>query len=419
MFRTAILLSLAAGVQLVGIPSAGAKPNSVSFQGCVDVVSKSNPDFLSAKENLKSQEELTKGSYSAFFPNVNAALSMSQNAPRRGIDPQYLSSIGVSYNLFSGLRDRAKVRSAKANLEIARANLDSVRAKVSYQLRQTFAQAIYAKENILLTQAIRERRAQNERLVRAQYESGRENEGSYQFSKSLLEQAEYEERVARDQAVIAAQNLSHVIGFDSTEVEAEGDVPVTLPPDGAKVDELLLLTPAHRTQNARIDLADASFESARSGFSPSLDLTGSLSYLGREPTTRENRNLAMGVALTIPLFSGLSTFRDLRSAGALQESALQNRVSIDFETLSNLRQSLFSFQQSIQKLRVDTNLKTAATIRATIARKRYNHGLLMFEQWDIIETDLINRQKNALASRRDRVIAEGNYRQIQGLGDLP
>ncbi len=419
MFRMAILLLMAAGVQAAGISASGASPASVTFQNCIDAVSKSNPDLLSAQEFLRSQEELAKGSYSAFFPSANASLGMSQSAPLRAIDPQYLSSLGVSYNLFAGLRDRARVRTAKANLEIARANLDSVRARVSFQLRQAFAQALYAKENILLTRAIRERRSQNERLVRAQYESGRENEGSYQFSKSLLEQAEYDERVARDQAVLAAQNLSHVIGYDSTEVEAEGDVPVSQPPNEARVNELLLLTPAHRTQNARIELSDAAFESARSGFSPSLDLTGNLSFLGREPTIRENRNLAMGISLTIPLFSGLSTFRDLRSAGALQESANQTRISVDFETLSSLRQTLFIFQQSIQKLKVDTNLKIAATIRATIARKRYNHGLLMFEQWDIIETDLINRQKNALASKRDRIIAEGNYRQTQGLGDLP
>ncbi|NDG86306.1 MAG: hypothetical protein EBX52_14855, partial [Proteobacteria bacterium] len=225
--------------------------------------------------------------------------------------------------------------------------------------------------------------------------------------------------VARDQEVIAAQNLSHVAGFDSTSILVEGDVPVSPPPAEADATKLLELTPAHRIQIARIELADAQFESARSGFIPSLDLTGNLSYLGTRPTLQENRSLGIGITLTIPLFSGLSTFRDLRSAGALQESAVQNRVSVDFETLSGLRQALFTFQQSIQKLKVDTNLKNAATIRATIARKRYNHGLLMFEQWDIIETDLINRQKNALASKRDRIIAEGAYRQIQGLGDFP
>ncbi len=414
MFRTAILLLMPAVVH-AALPLA----NPVTFESCRMSVAASNPDLLSAQESLRSQEELAAGSYSAFFPSVNASLGMTRTAPGRTLEPQALSSLGVSYNLFSGFRDRARVRSARANLEISRASLDSVRAKVSFQLRQAFAQALYAKENVVLTRAIRERRAQNERLVRAQYESGRENEGSYQFSKGLLEQAEYDERVARDQEVIAAQNLSHVAGFDSTSILVEGDVPVSPPPAEADATKLLVLTPAHRIQTARIELADAQFESARSGFIPSLDLSGNLSYLGTRPTLEENRSLGIGITLTIPLFSGLSTFRDLRSAGALQESAIQNKVSVDFETLSGLRQALFTFQQSIQKLKVDTNLKNAATIRATIARKRYNHGLLMFEQWDIIETDLINRQKNALASKRDRIIAEGAYRQIQGLGDFP
>jgi outer membrane protein TolC len=344
---------------------------------------------------------------------------MSKTDPKGIIDPKYLSSLNLSYNLFSGLRDRAKVRSAKANLELAKANLDSVRAKVSFTLRQSFAQSLYAKENIQLTGAIRERRSQNERLVRAQYESGRENEGSYLLSKSLLEQAEYDERVARDQWVIASQNLAHVIGMDSLEISGEGEVPLALPPERAKAEDLLLLTPTHRSQVARIDLADASFESARSGFFPSLDLSGSVAYASNQPTFRENRQMSMGLSLTIPLFSGLSTVREYRSTDDLRESAIQNRIYTDFEVLSSLRQTLFTYQQSIQKLKVDQSLQNAATIRATIARKRYNNGLLAFEQWDIIETDLINRQKNALASKRDRIVAESNYRQTQGLGDLP
>jgi len=396
-----------------------AQAKGIPFKECLDLMSQSNPELLSAENNLRSQEELAAGSYSAFFPSLNASLGMSKTDPKGIMDPKYLSSLNLSYNLFSGLRDRAKVRSAKANLELAKANLDSVRAKVSFTLRQAFAQSLYAKENIQLTGAIRERRSQNERLVRAQYESGRENEGSYLLSKSLLEQAEYDERVARDQWVIASQNLAHVIGMDSLEINGEGEVPLALPPERAKAEDLLLLTPTHRSQVARIDLADANFESARGGFFPSLDLSGSVAYASNQPTFRENRQMTMGLSLTIPLFSGLSTVREYRSADDLRESATQNRIYTDFEVLSSLRQTLFTYQQSIQKLKVDLSLQNAATIRATIARKRYNNGLLAFEQWDIIETDLINRQKNALASKRDRIVAESNYRQTQGLGDLP
>ena len=391
----------------------------MSFNDCVEFMNKSNPELLAAESNLRAQEESASGAYSAYFPSLNASLGASTSDPKANIDPKYTSALTLSYNLFSGLRDRSKIRQAEASLTLAQANLDSIRAKTSASLRQSFAQYLYAKENISLTQTIRERRAQNERLVRAQYEAGRENQGSYLLSKSLLEQAEYEHRVARDQFVISTQNLAHVIGIDSLDLEAGGEIPQETPPQSAKAEDLLLLTPVHRIQVGKIKLAESNNELSRSGFLPSLDLTGSLNYSGAQPTVSQNKQVLGGLTLTIPLFSGLSTFRDYRNTRESITASAQNRTAAEFDALTQIRQNLYSFQQSIQKLKVDLTILDAATIRATIARKRYNTGLLAFEQWDIIESDLINRQKNALSSKRDRVIAESNYRQTLGLGDQP
>ena len=398
---------------------SGASAAPLTFKDCVELVAMSNPDLLAAEAQLRAQEEATRGSYSAFFPTVNASMAALQTRPKGAYDPKYTSGLSLSYNLFSGLRDRSKVRQAAANLEIAQANLDLVRAKVSAGLRQAFAQYLFARDNVALTAVIRDRREQNERLVRAQYEAGRENQGSYLLSKTLLEQAAYENRVARDQLVIAAQNLAHVVGIDSLDFEGTGTIPSEDPPASAKAEDLLPLTPTHRIQTGKLNLAEATNSVSLSGFLPSLDLSGSLSYTGAKPTIEDNRQLSAGLTLTVPLFSGLSTYRDYRSTRESITGSEQTRVSVDFDTLTQLRQNLFSYQQSIQKLKVDLDILDAATIRATIARKRYNTGILMFEQWDIIESDLINRQKNALNSRRDRAIAEANYRQTTGTGDLP
>ena len=399
------------------ISTGSASP--LSFKDCVGLMTKSNPDLLAAEASLRAQEEAASGTYSAYFPSLNASLGASKSDPKATLDPKYTSALTLSYNLFSGLRDRSKIKQAQANLEIAQANLDSVRAKTSASLRQSFSQYLYARENITLTQTIRDRRAQNERLVRAQYEAGRENQGSYLLSKTLLEQADYESRVARDQLVIATQNLAHVIGMDTLDLEVSGEVPQEDPPNEVKAESLLLLTPVHRTQVGKIKLAESTNEVSRSGFLPSLDLSGTLSYAGTRPTVDQNRQMTGGITLTIPLFSGLSTFRDYRSTQDLVLASEQNRTSAEFDVISQIRQTLYSFQQSIQKLKVDLDILSAATIRATIARKRYNTGLLAFEQWDIIESDLINRQKNALSSKRDRINAESNYRQTLGIGDLP
>ena len=61
---------------------------------------------------------------------------------------------------------------------------------------------------------------------------------------------------------------------------------------------------------------------------------------------------------------------------------------------------------------------SAATVRSVISRAKYNNGLLAFEEWDQIETDLINRQKTALQNLRDRIIAEASWLLAQGTGVL-
>lgn len=419
-FMLLAVMTLLLGTLLSGpfqINRAEARP--YTFKECVEILNRNNPDLIAAEENMRSQEHLTRGSYSGFFPTLNATVGWNRTAPRGIYDPRYSTAIQASYNLFSGLRDRGKAEQGEANLDLARANLDAARARASFTLRQVFAQYLFSRDNIQLTEKIRERRFQNERLVRAQYESGRENIGSHLLSKSLMELAEYEARVARDQLTIAAQNLAHVLGVDSFDFEAEGEIPLTAPPEKVKAEDLLPQTPARRIQDSRVRIAESNSRVSLSGLFPSLDLSGSLGFYGPEATMNQNRNTALGLTLTFPLFSGLSTWHDWRSSLQVIRASESSRVSVEFDILTQLRQNLLSYQQSIQKLKVDTEVLNAATIRATIARKRYNNGLLMFEQWDVIETDLINRQKTQLASRRDRILAESNYRQTLGLGDSP
>jgi outer membrane protein TolC len=392
----------------------------LTFEDCVRIVAEKNPEIRSARENLQAAEETLGGTYSAFFPEVSAGVSTTRQSPASIYgDPLHGLNAQIRMNLFAGLRDFHSVRQAQARRNQAQATLDQTRARVSFLLRRAYAQFKYARENRELAEKIRERRAQNERLVRALYENGRENKGSYLLSKALFDQAVFETRVARDQAVIASQQLAHVLGEDSFDIEPSGEVPLASPPEGLSATDFLGETPLHRIRKAQQELAEATASGTWSGFLPSLDLTGSTSNRGDRPLPGENRQWNLGLSLTVPLFSGLSTFRDVRARAAQERAASADLQTTDFDILNELRQNLFSFQQSVEKWKVDLNTLEAATVRATISRKRYNNGILMFEQWDIIETDLINRQKTALISKRDRIIAESAWRQSLGKGDLP
>jgi outer membrane protein len=58
-------------------------------------------------------------------------------------------------------------------------------------------------------------------------------------------------------------------------------------------------------------------------------------------------------------------------------------------------------------------------LRSELGRAKYKNGLLNFEDWNAIESDLINRQKAKLQSQRDRVVAEAAWEQATGKGVIP
>ena len=76
-------------------------------------------------------------------------------------------------------------------------------------------------------------------------------------------------------------------------------------------------------------------------------------------------------------------------------------------------------RQAIERLKVDESFRAAAIARAEIARRKYNNGLLSFEDWDIIENDLIFRQKNYLSSLQTRVTSEAAWERDRGTGAIP
>ena len=61
----------------------------------------------------------------------------------------------------------------------------------------------------------------------------------------------------------------------------------------------------------------------------------------------------------------------------------------------------------------------AAEVRSEIARAQYQNGLLSFEDWDLIENDLIDKQKAMLTSQRDAVVARAAWEKMLGTGVIP
>ncbi len=405
-----------------------AHARSLDWNESVRLAEENNAALKSAEATYRSTAYLETVARAGYLPEMNAALTGTRSSSAGGgaragefaVSPgnQYAATLSGQMNLFAGLADQANLARAVANARAAAEVYRSARAQASTQLKSAYEGLIYAQNVRILAEDIVRRRENNLGLVRLRFESGRENKGSVLLSRAYLNQAKYESLQAEHGEAVARFNLARVVGLDETAetLIASSPVPRSPPPERPEFRKIALTTPEHLQAAAQEDAADAAIGVARSGFLPRLGLSGTYGRRDTEFWPDGPDRWTLGLTLSISIFNGLRDYGEIKSASAMLAASTGNRVEVDRGLLVSLRSAHNAYVQAVAKEEVDASFRDAAQTRAEIARTKYNNGLLTFEDWDLIENDLISRQKAYLQSVRDRVVAEAGWEQALGIG---
>ena len=404
---------------------------TLTWQQCVEQANLYNPDLLAAEKVVTADQELLYAAYAGFLPSLSANLSYAygnstSTTSNTGATTtlneassnftSYNAGLTLSQNLFSGFQDKAKVDNAKATLKVAKDTLNATKAQVSYDLKNAFMAMLYAQNLTRLTDEITRRREMDLKMVQLRFENGGENKGSVMLTQAYLEQAKYDHLQAMDSIEAAKVQLTKMIGREGDEeIEVVDSIPENPPPAQVDYKQLVLDTPTYQEAVGNEQIADAAITQAASNFYPTLSVTGTTGDVGSEWFPKSN-HWSMGVALNIPLFSGGRDFFNTRSAIESLRSAAFTRSSTLGQVLIKMKQAYTGYVEAVLKVTVDTAFSESSIVRERIAREKYNNGLETFDDWDLIETDLITRQKTLLQTKHDRVIAEANWELTEGTG---
>lgn len=407
---------LSAALVSVGAAHAvAAESLALGFEESVSLAAQRNADLRNAQANLQAAEQRARASYSGFLPELTGNVNYNDSSTTAGT---YSTGVTASQNLFAGFQDDARVAQGVASVDSARATLVLARAQLSRDLKVAYAGLLYAQNNVALTETILRRLEENFRLVELRFESGRENKGSYLLTRASMAQARFENLQARQALTSAQAQLARILGRGMDNLRATGAVPLADPAGDADFAALVRGAPEVRDALAREKSAEADVQLARGGLYPSLSVSASTTRDGESWAPDEKRN-SVSANLSIPLYGGGRDWYGTRAALSALDAARANRESVEQQLAVRLRQSFAAYVESVEKLKVDREFLEAAETRASIARARYQNGLISFEDWDRIENDLIQRQKGYLASQRDRVSAEAAWELVQGTGVIP
>lgn len=391
----------------------------LNWQDCLAEAKKNHPDLISAVENINQQKAGKDIEKSALFPQVDASLSAASTTTKTSSSKvtadTYSYGVSGTQLIFDGFNTVNRINAAGANIDVAAEGYRFTSSEVRLNLRTAFINLMKAQELIRVTQDIAKIRRGNLELITLSYESGLEHKGALLTSEANLAQADFEFSQAKRDITLAQRQLNKELGRrEFIPMLVKEDFTVR---DSAKdkpdLDVLVKGNPSWLEALAKKNVASFNLRSAYSDFYPALSGSGGANKKSnRWPPEDDSWN--WGLSLTMPIFEGGLRFAKVSQAkAALNQADAVQRSTKDAAVVS-LEQTWTSLQDTIETVEVQRKLLIAAQERSNIAEAQYSLGLISFDNWTIIEDDLVSAKKGFLNAQANALLAEANWIQAKG-----
>lgn len=420
-------------VFLIYLPGFGAQDTSaLTWDQCLKEAASNNKDILTAVQTVKAAEDTHVASLGQFLPQIsfstgigrsgygglNDAISDFNTTNEYGQNASL--SLSAQQDIFSGFKDFASVDQSNAQLDLARAQLQQAKAQLSHDLKVDFYTLLYTQQEITLLQSITERDQANADLVQMNFDGGTDNKGSLLQAQVAVQQDKLNVMEAKRALRVAQKQLDQVLGrnpMGDVVVQGEFQTP-TLSDSLPNFVDLTNQTPAHLESVAQLRLSESSYVTARGAFLPTLSANASLSDGGWN-YGEMSPGWSAGLSLSFPIFTGGHDLFTLKSAEESKKGAQDSLESTDLKTESLLESDWANYVNAVDQIKVQIFQVKAAGVQEEIGKIEYLNGLLIFVNWNQLETALTTQQKTELSDLLNVKNAEAAWQLDQGKGEIP
>ena len=410
-----IILSLILGF----LPGNVMAEEVLNWGECIKEAAINNPDLIAAVQQVKQSEASKKITASTLYPQIDTNLSASTARNDTGTSnstaDSYTYGVTGSQLIFDGMQTVNNVKSASENIKAAKQNFKFTSATVRYRLRSAFISLLKTQEMLNITQEIYKIRRGNLELVSLRYESGLENKGALLTAQADLADAQYQISQAKRQVEVSQRNLTKEMGrkqFSAMQVKGDFGVSdaVKLKPD---FESLAIKNPSLQQIIAQKNAAEFSLKSTYGAFAPTLSGSAGANKSDAHWAPK-NDEWTMGLSLSLPIFEGGLRTAQVSQAKALLNQLRENERSTRDGIVSTLEQSWATLQDAMENTGVQKENLNATEVRSRIAQEEYSLGFISFDNWTIIEDNLVKAKRSYLEVEAAMLLAEANWIQAKG-----
>jgi outer membrane protein len=318
--------------------------------------------------------------------------------------------LSASIDLFTGLRRKADLNSAKATQEAAQAGLVNASFQIALTTTQTFLDALSASQLLRVRQASLDRAQQQLAVSIAKLKAGTATRSDSLRSLVTVGNARLDLVTAQTQLTTAEANLGQLIGA-SGRVTAEDDstfyqAPPTLD-SLALLEEALAQAPQVRNTEAQARAAQAVLAASKAAYWPTLTLSGSASWNGSSTNDYQlfnQRQLNLG--LSWPLFSRFTREQTIALRGNAVDLAEATAADARRQVSASLTAQLAALGAAQLRMEITATSVQAAEEDLRVQQDRYRVGastivdvLLSEEALTQAEVDVVNARFDYLRAK--------------------
>lgn len=399
---------------------------ALNWHDCVSVALKKNPSLEMAREKISQKKSDTGIAAGSQLPQATASVQAGSSGTKTSNPDSILNnsttntdsvtySLSASQLIFDGMKTPNNIYAAKSSFDASRYEYMVTESNIRLSLRKAYVKLLATQENLSTLENILKRRQENFDLVSIRYEAGKENKGSVLKAKANLSQAQAELEQGKREISLARIHLCSIMGINADPaVIAEGDIrdpqyPNAIPDFHAIAANAPLLQQMLEVKKAMI----YSYRSDQGAFFPSI--YGYFNAGGTQyNVNQDQKSWSAGLGMSYSLSDGGQRYNNARKSESMVKEAEAQIKQSHLNILYTLSDKWYALQNAMDDIEVSRQYLEAAQERSKIGEAQYSIGLILFNNWTIIEDELVSAQKNYLTARATALYAEAEWVQAQG-----
>jgi len=391
----ALLLGFALAVRAFAEPAtvvAGSATKTLAQ--CIEIALANRPNLEAAAAEVESGEARVRQSFSGYLPQLNGAYSSDRRKSSFASRTQSAGdgSLGVlsqstisnfhsgaftlSQTLFDFGQNLATIQAARAREASLRADADTQRKQVIYEVKQSYFDLLAARRLLAVAEETVKSNRQQLEQARARNEVGFAPRIDVTRSEVLLAQAELDLLAARNNGNVAEQTLRNALGLDGP---LDFEIADEFVRSRATLDEPSALAAAYanrpelRSVVALQRATEQEVAQHQREHLPTVSADASYGWSNSEFPLSDN--WLFGASVNVPIFSGGLTAARVAESRANLRGLRANERTLRQQIALEVRRALLDVARFAQSIDVSTRAADQARENLELAEGRYETGV--------------------------------------------